>query len=121
MAFYKLVGHHDPGRSIPDPPVGVDGDAAGPVHERFGDQSLHNVRLGVCRSASADSTGRAVWTLVNLTDALFRDHYFRILLWLSATTPLWIAGAAVSPEARVLWWALAAGLDMIGRWLAHLI
>ena len=63
--------------------------------------------------------GRAVWTLVNATDALFRDHYFRTLLWLSATTPLWIAGAAVNPEARVLWWALAAGLDLIGRWLAH--
>ena len=46
--------------------------------------------------------GRAVWTLVNSTDALFRDHYFRVLLWLIATTPLWIAGAAVSPEARVL-------------------
>jgi low temperature requirement protein LtrA len=32
---------------------------------------------------------------------------------------LWIAGAAVSPEARVLWWALGAGIDQIGRWLAH--
>jgi low temperature requirement protein LtrA len=47
--------------------------------------------------------GRAVWTLINSTDAVFRDHYFRVLLWLSATTPLWIAGAAVSPEARLLW------------------
>jgi low temperature requirement protein LtrA len=63
--------------------------------------------------------GRAVWTLVNSTDAVFRDHYCRTLLWLIATTPLWIAGSAVSPEARVLWWASAAGLDMIGRWLAH--
>lgn len=63
--------------------------------------------------------GRAVWTFVNSTDAVFRDHYFRVLLWLSATTPLWIAGVAVSPEARLLWWALAAGLDLIGRWLAH--
>jgi low temperature requirement protein LtrA len=63
--------------------------------------------------------GRTVWTLVNSTDAVFREHYFRTLLWVIATTPLWIAGAAVSPEARVLWWALAAGLDLIGRWLAH--
>jgi low temperature requirement protein LtrA len=63
--------------------------------------------------------GRAVWTLVNSTDAVFRDHYFRVLLWLIATTPLWIAGAAVSPDARVLWWALATGIDQIGRWLAH--
>ena len=25
----------------------------------------------------------------------------------------------MSPETRVLWWALAAGIDQIGRWLAH--
>ena len=63
--------------------------------------------------------GRAVWALVNSTDALFREHYTRTLLWLIATTPLWIAGAAVQPEARVLWWALAASIDQLGRWLAH--
>jgi low temperature requirement protein LtrA len=63
--------------------------------------------------------GRTVWTLVNSTDAVLQEHYFRTLLWVIATTPLWIAGAAVSPEARLLWWALAAGLDQIGRWLAH--
>jgi low temperature requirement protein LtrA len=32
---------------------------------------------------------------------------------------LWIAGAAMSPETRLMWWALAAGIDQIGRWLAH--
>jgi low temperature requirement protein LtrA len=63
--------------------------------------------------------GRTVWTLVNATDAVLREHYFRTLLWVIATTPLWIAGAAMSLEARVLWWALAAGIDQIGRWLAH--
>jgi low temperature requirement protein LtrA len=42
--------------------------------------------------------GRTVWTLVNSTDAVLREHYFRTLLWVIATTPLWIAGAAVSPE-----------------------
>jgi len=63
--------------------------------------------------------GRAVWTLTNSTDVVFREHYYRTLLWLIATAPLWIAGAAVSPETRLLWWALAAGIDQIGRWLAH--
>ncbi len=63
--------------------------------------------------------GRTVWTLVNSTDAVFREHYFRTLLWLIATTPLWIVGAAVNSEARLLWWAMAAGIDLIGRWLAH--
>ena len=63
--------------------------------------------------------GRTVWTLANATNAVFREHYFRTLLWVIATTPLWIAGAAVSLEARVSCWALAAGIDQIGRWLAH--
>ena len=63
--------------------------------------------------------GRTVWTLVNSIDAVLREHYFRTLLWVIATTPLWIAGAAVSLEARLVWWALAAGIDQIGRWLAH--
>jgi hypothetical protein len=44
--------------AIDDPLDGLGGDdAAGLVHERFGDQGLHNVRLGVCHSASADATG----------------------------------------------------------------
>jgi low temperature requirement protein LtrA len=63
--------------------------------------------------------GRTVWTLVNSTNTVLREHYFRTLLWLIATTPLWIAGTAVSPEARLLWWAMAAGIDEVGRWLAH--
>ncbi len=63
--------------------------------------------------------GRTVWTLLNSTTVVLREHYFRTLLWLIATTPLWIAGAAFNTEARVLWWALAAGIDQIGRWLAH--
>jgi low temperature requirement protein LtrA len=63
--------------------------------------------------------GRTVWTLVNSTDPVFRDHYFRVLVWSAGTTPLWIAGAAADAEGRLLWWALAAGIDQIVRWLAH--
>jgi low temperature requirement protein LtrA len=63
--------------------------------------------------------GRTVWTLVHAPDAVFRDHYFRTLLWLVAISPLWLVGAAVDPDSRLLWWALAAGLDLIGAWLAH--
>jgi low temperature requirement protein LtrA len=63
--------------------------------------------------------GRAIWTLINSTDLVLREHYFRTLLWLIATTPLWIAGAAGNTEARLVWWALAAGIDEAGRWLAH--
>jgi low temperature requirement protein LtrA len=63
--------------------------------------------------------GRTLWTLVNSPDVVYRDQFFRILLWMIATSLLWIAGAAVNPEARLLWWALAAGIDLIGTWLAQ--
>jgi low temperature requirement protein LtrA len=63
--------------------------------------------------------GRTFWTIVNAPDAVFRDRFFRTLLWLIATSPLWIVGAAASLETRLLWWALAAGIDLIGTWLAH--
>jgi low temperature requirement protein LtrA len=63
--------------------------------------------------------GRTVWTFVNSADAVLREHFFRTLLWLIGTSPLWIAGAAVDPEARLLCWGLAAGIDLVGTWLAH--
>jgi low temperature requirement protein LtrA len=63
--------------------------------------------------------GRAGWTLANSTKGRFRDHYFRVMLWSIATIPLWIAGAAVKSETRLLFWALAAAIDLTGRLLAH--
>lgn len=63
--------------------------------------------------------GRAFWMLINSKNTMGFEHYLRTLLWIIATTPLWIIGAAVNVEARLLWWALAAGIDLIGRLLAH--
>lgn len=63
--------------------------------------------------------GRTLWTLVNSPNLAYRDQYLRVLLWMLATAPLWIAGAAATSEARLLWWALAAGIGQIGTWLAH--
>lgn len=63
--------------------------------------------------------GRAGWMVANATNAVFRDHYLRVLLWSLATAPLWLAGAAVNPEARLACWAVATGIDLMGRWLAH--
>jgi low temperature requirement protein LtrA len=63
--------------------------------------------------------GRTAWMIVNATNAVFREHYIRTLIWLIATTPLWIAGAVVGVEDRLVYWAVAAAIDQIGRWLAH--
>ena len=63
--------------------------------------------------------GRTGWTVVNAADPVFRDHFSRALFWFVAMSPVWVAGAAANPETRLLWWALAAGIDQVGAWLAH--
>jgi low temperature requirement protein LtrA len=63
--------------------------------------------------------GRTVWTVTHAADPVFRDHFSRVLVWFAAMAPFWIAGALVGPETRLLCWALTAGLDQLGAWLAH--
>jgi low temperature requirement protein LtrA len=63
--------------------------------------------------------GRTLWTIVHAPGAVFREHFVRVLLWLLATTPLWIAGALATPGPRLLWWGVAAVVDLIGTWTAH--
>ena len=63
--------------------------------------------------------GRTIWTYFNAPDVNLREHYLRVLFWLFPTTLLWIVGAAANPDTRLLWWGLAAGIDLIGTWLAH--
>ncbi|MEU9064910.1 low temperature requirement protein A [Streptomyces sp. NPDC048430] len=60
----------------------------------------------------------AVTALAGRTDTL-REHFRRTLVWLAASTPLWIVGAAVGSETRLWWWAAAALVDLTGTWLAH--
>lgn len=63
--------------------------------------------------------GRTVWCIVSVDDRLYRAHYARMLVWLLASTPLWIAGAGAPPEERLAWWAAATIIELIGTWLAH--
>ncbi|MFA3878596.1 low temperature requirement protein A [Streptomyces sp. MMCC 100] len=37
--------------------------------------------------------------------AALRRHYRRGLVWTAASTPLWLAGAAATPDSRLSWWA----------------
>ena len=63
--------------------------------------------------------GRTMWTIANGPDAMYREHFIRVLIWFIATMPLWFAGAAADPERRLLYWGLAAAIDLLGTWLAH--
>jgi low temperature requirement protein LtrA len=63
--------------------------------------------------------GRSLWAIRAAPTGMLREHYTRLLGWIVASAPLWLAGAAADPAARLRWWAPAAALDLVGMWLAH--
>ncbi len=42
-----------------------------------------------------------------------------MLVWIVASAPLWVAGAAARSGTRLLWWVVAPAIDLLGTWLAH--
>jgi low temperature requirement protein LtrA len=63
--------------------------------------------------------GRSILMILAAPTRMLREHYARLLCWILATAPLWIAGAVVQAEVRLLWWAGAGVIDLAGTWLAH--
>ena len=41
-------------------------------------------------------------------------NFVRILLWLSVSGACWIMGGLADPQARLLWWAAAIGIEYLG-------
>jgi low temperature requirement protein LtrA len=48
-----------------------------------------------------------------------REHFRRMLMWIGASAPFWVAGALVDPELRFWLWAVAVVIDFIGSFTAH--
>ncbi|GHE93677.1 membrane protein [Amycolatopsis deserti] len=48
-----------------------------------------------------------------------RRHFVRVLIWIGASAPFWVAGAVSGPESRIWWWAAGALIDLLGTWTAH--
>jgi low temperature requirement protein LtrA len=63
--------------------------------------------------------GRTAWMLTTGLDPVNHDHFVRTLVWLMATAPLWIVGAAVPAQPRLAVWGVAATIDLSGVLLAH--
>lgn len=70
----------------------------------------------------AINLARTAWTIVSARATgldLYREHYVRVLVWFVGIAPLWVAGALAGPEARLPWWAVAAGIEVVGTWLGN--
>jgi low temperature requirement protein LtrA len=62
--------------------------------------------------------GRGVVTSLCAPSAGLRAHYRRMTLWLVLGAVCWVAGSTTGEQTRLLWWGLAAVLDLAGTWLA---
>ncbi|MCX5363833.1 low temperature requirement protein A [Streptomyces sp. NBC_00124] len=63
--------------------------------------------------------GRTVWLLTVGLDPVNQEHFRRVLVWFVAPAPLWVTGAAVGGSARLVWWAAAILVELVGTWAAH--
>lgn len=63
--------------------------------------------------------GHGIFTTFSDTDKKLRSHYFIMTGWILATTPLWIIGGLVDSKERIVWWGIAAIIDIVGTWFAH--
>jgi low temperature requirement protein LtrA len=48
-----------------------------------------------------------------------REHFARVVVWVVVSAPFWVVGAASDHDLRLLLWAIAAGIDLLGAWTAH--
>ena len=63
--------------------------------------------------------GQGIFTMIFGKGEGLKYHYRILTLWNLATAPIWIIGAFMWPEARVVFWGIAAFIDLIGLWFAH--
>ena len=54
-----------------------------------------------------------VWVLRHHNQANYRN-YLRIMIWLAVSGSFWIAGGFAEPEHRLVFWAIALGIELVG-------
>lgn len=63
--------------------------------------------------------GHATATVALNPEPASRSYQGAALAWIVASAPFWLAGAFVEGDSRLLLWAGAAALDLVGAWWAH--
>jgi low temperature requirement protein LtrA len=63
--------------------------------------------------------GRSIWLERENLQPSDHLHQSRALVWFIGTAPLWLIGAAVTDRGRLVWWAAAGLVDLVGTWFAH--
>jgi low temperature requirement protein LtrA len=63
--------------------------------------------------------GRGAWILTVGLDRTTHNHFVRTLIWGCMSAPFWIAGVFFGPGPRLVFWGVAAAIDLGGHMLAH--
>jgi len=63
--------------------------------------------------------GRGSWLLMVGLDRTTHNHFVRTLIWGCMSAPFWIAGVFFEPGPRLMFWGVAAAIDLGGHMLAH--
>lgn len=63
--------------------------------------------------------GRGAWMLTVGLDRTTHNHFVRTLIWGCMSAPFWIAGVFFGPGPRLMFWGVAAAIDLLGHMLAH--
>ncbi|VXC49485.1 Low temperature requirement protein A [Arthrobacter sp. 9AX] len=63
--------------------------------------------------------GRGAWMLTVGLDPATHNHFVRTLIWGCMSGPFWVAGVFFDPEPRLMFWGVAAAIDLAGHMLAH--
>ena len=63
--------------------------------------------------------GRGVWMLTVGLDRTTHNHFVRTLIWGCMSAPFWAAGVFFGPGPRLMFWGVAAAIDLGGHMLAH--
>ncbi|MFD1794717.1 low temperature requirement protein A [Paracoccus aurantiacus] len=63
--------------------------------------------------------GRTLWTIAFAPDSDYRNHFIRALGWMLFCSLLWVAGALLGPDGRLIAWGIAAATGLAGIWTGH--
>ncbi|MFC9351865.1 low temperature requirement protein A [Arthrobacter sp. NPDC057013] len=63
--------------------------------------------------------GRGAWMLTVGLVRTTHDHFVRTLIWGCMSAPFWIVGVFFGPGPRLMFWGVAAAIDLGGHMLAH--
>jgi low temperature requirement protein LtrA len=60
-----------------------------------------------------------LWAVRRDSALRLTDNFRRIAIWFILSGVFWVTGALAEPTARLAWWALALGIDLLAPWALY--